>query len=247
MSYEPITVAGVEVFPLRDAVGPMGGTIRRPLPEMFPGGCHHDGEWILHFRCYLLRDAAGRTVLVDTGIGATDSPAARWAPVPGSLAAELARVGSAPEDVEAVVITHLHSDHAGGAVTGGVPAFPNAEYVLQRTEIDAASEAILGHIVRPLGERVRVVDGDAGLFSGIRVIHAPGHTPGHQIVRVGELALTGDLLLHPSQLADPGVPYLYDDDSELAARTRAEVLERVRAEGGLIGTAHLDEPFIRLG
>nr|BFE85396.1 hypothetical protein GCM10020093_079970 [Planobispora longispora] len=43
------------------------------------------------------------------------------------------------------------------------------------------------------------------------------------------------------------MPYLYDDDSELAARTRAEVLERVRAEGGLIGTAHLDEPFIRLG
>ncbi|GGS62041.1 MBL fold metallo-hydrolase [Planobispora rosea] len=246
MPYLPITIAGVEVFPLRDAVGPMGEAIRRPLPEMFPGGCHHDGEWILHFRCYLLRDAAGRTVLVDTGIGPADSPAASWAPVPGSLTAELARVGTAPEDVEAVVITHLHSDHAGGAVIGGAPAFPGAEYVLQRSEIDAASEAVLDHIVRPLGERVRVIDGDVKLFSGIRVVHAPGHTPGHQIVRVGELALTGDLLLHPSQLADPEVPYLYDDDPELAARTRIEVLNRVRAEGGLIATAHLPEPFIEL-
>ncbi|MBG0827223.1 MBL fold metallo-hydrolase [Planomonospora sp. ID67723] len=246
MPYQPMTVAGVEVFPLRDAVGPMGESIRRPLPEMFPGGCHHDGDWVLHFRCYLLRDAAGRTVLVDTGIGADDSPAASWAPVPGELMAELARVGAAPGDVEAVIITHLHSDHAGGAVADGAPAFPNAEYVLQRAEIDTASEAVLGHIVRPLGERIRVVDGDVGLFSGIRVLHTPGHTPGHQIVRVGELTLTGDLLLHPSQLADPKVPYLYDDDPELAARTRIEVLDRVRAEGGLIGTAHFPEPFTRL-
>ncbi|GAA3443475.1 MBL fold metallo-hydrolase [Planomonospora venezuelensis] len=246
MPYQPMTVAGVEVFPLRDAVGPMGESIRRPLPEMFPGGCHHDGDWVLHFRCYLLRDAAGRTVLVDTGIGPEDSPAASWAPVPGTLAAELARVGTAPGDVEAVVITHLHSDHAGGAVADGAPAFPNAEYVLQRAEIDAASGAVLDRIVRPLGERVRVVDGDAQMFSGIGVVHAPGHTPGHQIVRVGELALTGDLLLHPSQLADPKVPYLYDDDPELATRTRIEVLDRVRAEGGLIGTAHFPEPFTRL-
>jgi glyoxylase-like metal-dependent hydrolase (beta-lactamase superfamily II) len=241
-----MTVAGVEVFPLCDAVGPMGETIRRPLPEMFPGGCHHDGEWILHFHCYLLRDAAGRTVLVDTGIGPQDGPAASWAPVPGTLAAELARVGTAPEEVDTVVITHLHSDHAGGAVADGAPVFPNAEHVLQRAEIDAASETLLDGVVRPLGERVRVVDGDADLSRGVRVLHTPGHTPGHQIVRVGGLTLTGDLVLHPVQLADPGVPYLYDDDPELAARTRAEVLGRVRAEGGLIATAHFAEPFTRL-
>ncbi|GAT67930.1 MBL fold metallo-hydrolase [Planomonospora sp. ID91781] len=246
MPHQPMTVAGVEVIPLCDAVGPMGEAIRRPLPEMFPGGCHHDGEWTLHFHCYLLRGPAGRTVLVDTGIGPQDGPAASWAPVPGALAAELARVGTAPQEVDTVVITHLHSDHAGGAVAGGAPVFPNAGYVLQRAEIAAASEAVLDHVVRPLGEQVRVVDGDADLSSGVRVVHAPGHTPGHQIVRVGGLVLTGDLVLHPVQLADPGVPYLYDDDPELAARTRAEVLDRVRAEGGLIATAHFAEPFTSL-
>ncbi|GAA3153861.1 hypothetical protein GCM10010466_50990 [Planomonospora alba] len=246
MPHEPMTVAGVEVFPLCDAVGPMGESIRRPLPEMFPGGCHHDGEWVLHFHCYLLRDAAGRTVLVDTGIGPEDAPAASWAPVPGRLAAELARVGTAPEEVDAVVITHLHSDHAGGAVIGGAPVFPNADHVLQRAEVGAASEAVLDRVVRPLGDRLRVVDGDADLFSGIRVLHAPGHTPGHQIVRVGDLALTGDLVLHPAQLAEPKVPYLYDDDPELAVRTRVEVLDRVRAEGGTIATAHFAEPFTPL-
>src|SRR4051812_8858810 len=68
MPHQSTTVAGVEVFPLCDAVGPMGGSIRRPLTEMFPGGRHGESDdWVLHFHCYLLRDAAGRTVLVDTG------------------------------------------------------------------------------------------------------------------------------------------------------------------------------------
>lgn len=247
MLHQPITVAGVEVFPLCDAVGPMGDSIRRPMREMFPGGCHGEpDEWILHFHCYLLRDAAGRTVLVDTGIGPGDSPASSWAPVPGALGAELARVGTAPEEVAAVVITHLHSDHASGAVVAGAPAFPNARYVLQRAEIDAAAETVLDHVVRPLGERVQAVDGGAEVLPGIRVLLAPGHTPGHQIVQVGDLLLTGDVVLHPVQLENPRVTYLYDDDPELAAATRVELLDRVRAERGTIGTAHFAEPFTRI-
>ncbi|MER6176833.1 MBL fold metallo-hydrolase [Streptosporangium sp. NPDC001681] len=247
MLHQPITVAGVEVFPLCDAVGPMGDSIRRPMREMFPGGCHGEpDEWILHFHCYLLRDAAGRTVLVDTGIGPGDSPASSWAPVPGALGTELARVGTAPEEVAAVVITHLHSDHASGAVVAGAPAFPNARYVLQRAEIDAAAETVLDHVVRPLGERVQVVDGGAEVLPGIRVLLAPGHTPGHQIVQVGDLLLTGDVVLHPVQLENPRVTYLYDDDPELAAATRVELLDRVRAERGTIGTAHFAEPFTRI-
>ncbi|GAA4181789.1 MBL fold metallo-hydrolase [Streptosporangium oxazolinicum] len=247
MLHQSITVAGVEVFPLCDAVGPMGDAIRRPMSQMFPGGRHGEpDEWIMHFHCYLLRDASGRTVLVDTGIGPRDSPAASWAPVPGALDAELARVGTAPGEVDAVVITHLHSDHASGAVVAGSPVFGNARHVLQRAEIDAADEAVLDRVVRPLGERVHAVDGGAEVLPGVRVLLTPGHTPGHQVVQVGDLVLTGDVVLHPVQLEDPRVPYLYDADPELAAATRVELLDRVRAEGGTIGTAHFAEPFTRL-
>ena len=239
-------MSGVEVTPLCDAVGPMGAAIRRPLAEMFAGSGLPDEPWVLHFHCYLLRDAAGRLTLVDTGIGGTDSPASSWAPVPGTLAGELAAVGVTPAEIGTVILTHLHSDHASGAVADGGPAFENARYVLQQTELDAAEGPMLDQVVAPIKDRLHTVDGDAEVAPGVHVHLAPGHTPGHQIARAGDVAVTGDLVLHPVQLTDPGIRYLYDDDQEAAARTRAEVLAGLRAERAILATAHFSEPFLRL-
>src|SRR5690349_7883483 len=105
MPHPPKVFAGVEVIPLCDAVGPMGPALRRPLDETFLGATAEDWavvgrrEWVLHFHCHLLRDTTGRTILIDTGVGGTDAPAAGWAPVPGALMAEVAAAGLRPEDV----------------------------------------------------------------------------------------------------------------------------------------------------
>jgi glyoxylase-like metal-dependent hydrolase (beta-lactamase superfamily II) len=245
-------VAGVEVIPLCDAVGPMGPSLRRPLDETFLGAAPEDwagidtAEWTLHFHCYLLRTPDDRRTLVDTGIGGTDSPAASWAPVPGRLGAELAAAGTGPADIDAVVLTHLHSDHASGAVAGGAPAFPNARYVIQQDELDWVDGAVLDQVVRPLRDQLHVVSGPSALTGGIELVPTPGHTPGHQSVRIGPLTLTGDVVLHPVQLANPAVTYAHDEDPERAAATRKALLERVRAQNGLIGTAHFPDPFTAL-
>jgi hypothetical protein len=174
MPHEPKTVAGVEIVPLCDAVGPMGGRIRRPLPELFPGAAlDPDAEWILHFHCYLLR-AGSRTVLVDTGIGGAGSPAASWAPVPGRLGEELAAAGCSPAEIDVVVLTHLHSDHASGSVVAGEPAFPNARFVIQQAELDSVAGAMRDRVVVPLQDRIQAVSGHAELLPGIRLLHTPG-------------------------------------------------------------------------
>lgn len=257
MSYAPRSVAGVEVIPLRDAVGPMKGDLRQPLREILSGGSADDwagvseDDWVLHFRCYLLRAPGGRTILVDTGIGGTDSPASSWAPVPGGLLGELGAVGVAPGDVDTVVLTHLHSDHAGGTVADGVPVFPNARHVIQRAETEwienAGTGPVLTRVLRPLAGLVDAVDGDADVAPGVRVVLAPGHTPGHQVVEIGPLTLTGDVVLHPVQLANPAITYAHDEDPERAAATREALLLRVRAGGRLIGTGHFPEAFTELG
>ncbi|NBM16235.1 MBL fold metallo-hydrolase [Streptomyces sp. GC420] len=265
MPYPSRSVADVEVVPLCDAVGPMGEALARPLGELFggpghpvwSGPCGHapqDG-WVLHFHCFLLRDPAGRTVLVDTGVGPLDSPAASWAPVPGRLAAELAAAGTEPDEVDAVVLTHLHSDHVSGslAADGVSPAFPNARYVVQRAELDWVARAgspLAEAVVEPLRKAgcLDVVDGVRALAAGVETVHTPGHTPGHQSVRVGDGALlvAGDVLHHPVQLADPTAAYLYDEDRERATATRQAVLEALAASGGVLATAHFPEPFTAL-
>ncbi|MFC6080388.1 MBL fold metallo-hydrolase [Sphaerisporangium aureirubrum] len=255
MSYAPRLVSGVEVTPILDAVGPMGKALRRPLGELFRGGGAAvwegwDEEWVLHFRCYLVRDGRGRVVLVDAGIGGADSPAASWAPAPGGLITELAGHGVAPGDVDTVVLTHLHSDHASGAVTEGVPAFPNARHVIQRAEIewieDGGPNPIQQRVLRPLTTLIDAVDGEATLLPGVRVLPAPGHTPGHQVVEIGEVTLTGDLVVHPVQVANPAITYAHDEDPALAVRTRRAVLDGVRARRGAIGTSHFAAPFTEL-
>lgn len=249
---QPRTVDGVEVIPLCDAVGEMGEALRLPADETFLGGTGQDWaglsqrKWILHFHCYLLRAADGRMVLVDTGIGPIDSPAAVWAPVPGHLMAELTRVGLSPGDVDCVVLTHLHSDHSSGAVFDGEPAFPNARYVLQQAELGWASAAIQEAVVRPLGDHLDILEGSSTVAQGVSVISTPGHTPGHQSVRVGDLVLCGDVVLHPVQLRNPSITYVYDDDPVLAARTREGLLTELKQLGGVLGTGHFAEPFTRV-
>lgn len=242
MPHESRIEAGIEIIPLCDAVGPMGAAIRKPLPEMFRGASFPaDAEWVLHFHCYLLL-AAGRTILVDTGVGGADSPAASWAPVPGRLVAEMAAAGVKPADVDAVVITHLHSDHAGGCVAGGAPVFANARHLIQRAELDWVSRPMREQVVAPLGDRVEAVSGDVEPFPGVRLLHTPGHTPGHQCVAVGDLVLSGDVLHHPVQLGDPTITYVYDEDPAEAVRSRKAVLSRAR----VLATAHFAEPFTSL-
>ena len=269
MRHGACRVGDVEIVPLCDVV-----TSTASATESFPNASDgalreardrypwsFDGEgWRLHVHAFVLRTER-RTILVDTGVGPESAPAFAWTEQRGALDRELAEAQVAPTDVDTVVITHVHDDHIGWNVAEGTadPWFANARYLIHRADWDwiASSEsdedrAIHDAVLRPLERTglVDVTDEPVELTGDLMVEHAPGHTPGHQVVLVdsrGERGiLAGDIANHPVMLLSPGVNGDTDNDPELAATTRAALVERIAAEQRLVASPHFAEPFGRL-
>ncbi|MCY4118972.1 MAG: MBL fold metallo-hydrolase [Caldilineaceae bacterium] len=159
----------------------------------------------VQMRSLLVQSSAG-LILVDTGQGdkltARDRRNFGMDDTSRRLAADLGRAGFSPEDVDIVLMTHLHGDHAGGCThwcdpadpdSEAVPSFPNARYLVQRLEMADASfpnERTRGTYFPQNWEPLRrsgqleIVDGDQDLAAGVRTVTVPGHTDSIQAVWV---------------------------------------------------------------
>jgi glyoxylase-like metal-dependent hydrolase (beta-lactamase superfamily II) len=254
------TIGPITVTALLDAAGPAFLSRTDAFPEataaqwaaadaLDPAALTADGAWWLPFRSFAIRYAEGPVFLVDTGIGPADSLAASYAPVPGNLPSELAAAGIDPSSVEAIVLTHLHSDHIGWAE----PLFdarvivPKADVDLYTANRDQAGQ--YDRLIEPLRTqgRLQEIEGGLVLAPGVRIVPTPGHTPGHQSVWAYEgtesLLVTGDLLVHAVQLIDPSLAYANDADPSLARETRRAVVDDVRARKAALAVSHLGADF----
>jgi glyoxylase-like metal-dependent hydrolase (beta-lactamase superfamily II) len=189
------TVRVVRAGRFRPDAGGFFGVVPKPLWSRF---VETDERGRLPLRLNLLLiEAAGKRVLVETGTGVrmTDKDRDIKGVEGGDPVAALRAVGEDPASIDYVVVTHLHYDHAGGMVdASGRPAFPNARYVVQRDEAEAAhgDELRLQGImeveqldaIRAAGQLAEV-NGDVELVSGVRVLRTGGHTRGSQAVLFG--------------------------------------------------------------
>ena len=160
-----------------------------------------------------LIEGASKNVLVDAGCSADFLSGVGFpAQQVSTQEAELEKVGLTVDDIDVVIITHLHIDHAKD-----VDKFNNATFVVQQSELDFAANPHpiqAGWFVDLPEDRIQVVDGDVEILDGIQVIHTPGHTPGGQSVLIetesGTTGLCGlctirDNLYPPEELRQMGV------------------------------------------
>ena len=208
---------------------------------------------------YLI-NTGSKLVLVDTGA------AGLFGPTLGNLLANLKAAGYQPEQVDAVVITHMHADHVGGLMAGDKLVFPNAtvhadkhdaDFWLSQANLDKAPKEAKGFFQGAMASmnpyvaagKFKPFDGDTELVPGIKAVAARGHTPGHSTYVVEsqgqKLALWGDLMhVAAVQFADPSVTIQFDTDSKAAAAQRKKAYADAARKGYWVAAAHLSFPGI---
>lgn len=182
---------------------------RKAMPE-----ANAAGELALGLNVALIR-LGSATIVVDPGY---DDPSAGPAPRvvrSAGLQAGLDALGLRPGDVTHVLITHAHGDHFGGVTVGRggarEPRFPNARYLIGRADWqgnpmrDQPDSPPTRHFgaLEQLG-LLDLVDGDREVAPGVTMLHAPGESPGHSVIRVESngrrFYYLGDLFHHPCEV-----------------------------------------------
>ncbi|MCP5073440.1 MAG: MBL fold metallo-hydrolase, partial [Rhodobacteraceae bacterium] len=221
------SVGEIEVISLTDGAFEFGA-------EMFPGTDEAEISALLtndnkstietNFNAFLVK-SGDRTLLVDAG------PRDLFGETCGFLPDALAEAGTAPEDITDLFITHLHPDHIAGTITPeGQAVFPIAQVTLAEADHSFWSDAsqftdetlsqwqqLAMTVLNAYGDRVELVNGEAGIFPGVTALPMPGHTPGHCGFRVDDgaasFAHVGDIVHAQSlQLANPEIAIVFDID-----------------------------------
>jgi glyoxylase-like metal-dependent hydrolase (beta-lactamase superfamily II) len=242
----PVAVGGIRIVALCDGhvdidLGRFQSLDRdaaRPLAAA--GGVALD-DLAVSVNAFLI-ETPDRLYLVDAGNGRIRGPGL------GHLKTALAAAGHRPEDIDVVLMTHMHGDHCVGLYDdAGRAVFDRAEMSrasglneIQRSQLEFARTAFAAY-----ADRTSFAMPGREVAPGIEMVALPGHTPGHvgYLVGAANVLIWGDIVHVPAlQVPRPDWYFLFDADPEAAIATRVRILDRAAADALIVAGAHLPFP-----
>jgi glyoxylase-like metal-dependent hydrolase (beta-lactamase superfamily II) len=211
-----------------------------------------ENEDVFGLNCILI-DTGEHKILVDTGCGEGFQSTA------GHLVENLEAAGIRREDIDRIIITHGHVDHAAGCSDSkGKPVFPDTRYITSESEwacwltppgdnklhnmfFDSARRNLI-----PNRDRFDLVKDNAEVLPGIRLVPAPGHTPGNSMVEISSgnnrLLCIGDIIHSHIEFTDPEYLALFDVMPEQAIETRNRIFTEIAGAGTPVFACHFQFP-----
>jgi glyoxylase-like metal-dependent hydrolase (beta-lactamase superfamily II) len=214
---------------------------------------------------YLI-NTGSKLILIDAGSGQFMGPSC------GKLPENLKAAGYSPEQIDIILITHLHADHFGGLLSAdGKPAFPKAMVYVAKAENDFwtsdvepklnVPEELQQHLLQARKQAIKVADQYRAIkqwktfenadlpVDHIKAVPLLGHTPGHMGYEVASegksLLVIGDVVhFGVVQFPVPNAVVFFDADTSQAASTRKEIFQRLAGSQTLIAGMHLSCPGI---
>ena len=211
-----------------------------------------DMDEVFGLNCILINTGEHK-ILVDTGCGEGFQATA------GHLAENMEAAGIRCYDIDRIIITHGHIDHAAGSFNAkGKPVFPNARYTTLESEwnhwmkppgsnelhnmfFESARKNLL-----PIRDKFDLLKDNAEVVPGIRLMPAPGHTPGNSMVEItsgnNRLLCIGDIIHSHAEFTDPGYLALFDVAPEQAIETRTRIFNEIAGAGTPVFACHFQFP-----